>query len=271
MFGYVIADLSALSDQERQRYQSAYCGLCRTLRRSYGLHAALTLSYELTFLTMLLSSLYEPEEQSGTQLCLVHPGRPKPWVCCEITDYAAAMNCLLAYFKCEDDWRDDRALRGAAGMAALRKAAAQASARYPRQSAAISDALARIARAEREEAGPEEPARAFGSLMAELFVLRQDRWEPVLRRFGEAFGEFLYDLDAACDLREDLKRGRYNPLPRMGVTRAEDFRPQLTMLIADAAEAFEALPLVQDAAILRNILYSGIWSQYARRLQEVQA
>ena len=38
--------------------------------------------------------------------------------------------------------------------------------------------------------------------------------------------------------------------------------PQLTLLAGDAAEAFERLPIVQDAAILQNILYSGVWTRF---------
>lgn len=34
------------------------------------------------------------------------------------------------------------------------------------------------------------------------------------------------------------------------------------MVIAEGAQAFEMLPLERDAGILRNILYSGVWSRY---------
>ena len=37
----------------------------------------------------------------------------------------------------------------------------------------------------------------------------------------------------------------------------------LTLLIGEAAIAFETLPLVQDADILRNILYSGVWTRFS--------
>ena len=37
----------------------------------------------------------------------------------------------------------------------------------------------------------------------------------------------------------------------------------LTMVISEGAQAFELLPLVTDAGILRNILYSGVWGRYA--------
>ena len=37
----------------------------------------------------------------------------------------------------------------------------------------------------------------------------------------------------------------------------------LNMEMAQCVEAFDYLPIEQDAALLRNILYSGVWSRYA--------
>ena len=37
MFGYVIADLGRLTEAQRLRYHSVYCGLCRALKLEYGL------------------------------------------------------------------------------------------------------------------------------------------------------------------------------------------------------------------------------------------
>jgi hypothetical protein len=53
------------------RYQAYYCGLCRTLKERYGDLGRLTLSNDMTFLLILLSSLYEPEED-------VSKGLPAP-------------------------------------------------------------------------------------------------------------------------------------------------------------------------------------------------
>ena len=63
MFGYVIANRSSLSDEELARYKGCYCGLCRALRLRHGSASRLTLTYDMTFLVELLSSLYEPEEE----------------------------------------------------------------------------------------------------------------------------------------------------------------------------------------------------------------
>ena len=71
MFGYVTIDPSALTPEARERYQAYYCGLCRVLKRRFGNIGRLTLSNDMTFLYMLLSSLYEPEEAAKifAQLC----------------------------------------------------------------------------------------------------------------------------------------------------------------------------------------------------------
>ena len=68
-------------------------------------------------------------------------------------------------------------------------------------------------------------------------------------------------MDAAIDYEEDQKKGCYNPLNGMDVTpdKAQDI---LRQPIGQAAEAFETLPLVQDANLMRNILYSGVWQTY---------
>ena len=63
MFGYVIPNQAALSPEAQARYRTAYCGLCRRIGALHGLRGRLTLSYDLTFLNLLLSSLYEGETE----------------------------------------------------------------------------------------------------------------------------------------------------------------------------------------------------------------
>ena len=40
--------------------------------------------------------------------------------------------------------------------------------------------------------------------------------------------------------------------------------------MGQAAEAFEALPLIQDANLMRNILYSGVWQTYNYEMSKKQ-
>lgn len=73
MFGHIQANLADLTEDQKRRYQAAYCGLCRTIGKRHGQLAWMGLSYDLTFLSLLLSSLYEPEENDIYCRCAIHP------------------------------------------------------------------------------------------------------------------------------------------------------------------------------------------------------
>ena len=97
MFGYVVADRAQLTGDEAVRYKSIYCGLCRALKKKGGLWAQLTLTYDLAFMIVLLSSLYEPTETVQKKRCYSHMLKGTATITSEITDYAADMNIILAY------------------------------------------------------------------------------------------------------------------------------------------------------------------------------
>ena len=73
MFGYLVADTGKLTEEEFARYRACYCGLCRSIRERHGQNAGLALTYDMAFLVLLLSSLYEPETDSSASRCSVHP------------------------------------------------------------------------------------------------------------------------------------------------------------------------------------------------------
>ena len=271
MFGYLTADLQRLTEEEQSRYKAAYCGLCRALQERHGELARLTLNYDMTFLVLLLQSLYEPEERSGEETCLPHPLEARAWQRSEVTDYAADMNIALAYLKCLDDWEDDGSLSALVRAKALRRAYEKVCADYPRQCEGMRLALRDLSELEKE--GTEDPdaaAGSFGRLLAEVFVWREDRWSDTLRRMGNALGRALYVMDACMDLGADAARGRYNPFRKSyGLADEEDrFRSILRMLMGDCVLAFDRLPLVRDAGLLKNILCLGLWSQFDRKYRK---
>ena len=270
MFGYIIANLTLLDEAQKQRYQSCYCGLCHMIRTEFSSLSRLSLNYDMTFLVLLLSSLYEPEETASQSRCAAHPLRRRPYWQNRCTRYCAAMNIMLAYDNCMDDWNDDRSVLSLAEAQVFRGGRAKAAGNYPRQSAAIAQCLSQLSGLERSGLpDPDGAANCFGRLMGELFVPDEDdHWAPLLRTVGEGLGRFIYTLDAAVDLEDDLRQSRYNPLSALaaeGRTLA-DFQEELTLLIAECTEAFERLPLVQDADLMRNILYSGVWLKYTQAL-----
>lgn len=271
MFGYVVPNKPEMKIREYTLYRSYYCGLCRELKSRYGRPGQMTLSYDTTFLAFLLTSLYEPEEEEKSMVrCMAHPLEKQPAVRNEFTAYAADINIILSYYSCEDDWNDEKKLRKKFLARALKGRDRRAEGIYPEKAKVITDKLDELHRYESEGcADLDLVAGCFGSIMAEIFACRKDEWESTLRRFGFFLGKYIYILDAYDDLDEDAADGSYNPLLRhRDEPGFEKWVKQiLTMMMAECSSSFELLPIVNNVAILRNILYSGVWSKY----DEIQA
>lgn len=268
MFGYILADARELTPQQLRRYKGSYCGLCRAIGGSCGQLCRLSLTYDMVFLALLLGSLYEPREEEREGPCILHPLGKRFSFQSEATAYAADLNVILARYNCLDDWQDDRNPLRLGEAALLRWGAEAAAERLPEKAEAIRACLMELREIEaRGEASPDPGASAFGELMGELFTWRKDRWEPVLREAGAHMGRFIYLLDALEDLDRDRRRGAYNPLAGIvsqGATR-EDILDILVNQISACAALLDRLPLVQDAALIRNILYDGVWSSLKRK------
>ena len=267
MFGYVVPNHTALSPEAQARYRSAYCGLCRRIDALHGLRGRFTLSYDLTFLNLLLSSLYEGETEcvQGCDRCPAHPIRGVDWRASGPTDYCADLSVALHYYNAADKWQDDHSLLGLGYEKLLEKCRAEAEQRYPRQCSAIRRCLEQLAAY--EAAGSEDldaVSGCFGELMAELFDYKQDHWSPELRSIGFHLGKFIYLLDAYDDLDRDKKHGSYNPLRSLSTQPEyeEQMREIFELLLARCSQSFERLPCVDDTDLLRNILYSGVWTKY---------
>lgn len=272
MFGYIEANAAVLSDEQLKRYRGCYCGLCRALKERHGQLSRITLSFDMTFLVMLLSSMYEPEETAGEGRCGIHPIKKRHYWRNRFSDYGADINVALAYFNCLDDWQDDRNALRYAQSKALEPHYKAAAENWPRQCEAIERCISRLSDIEKSEsADGDEAMNCFGELMGELFLCVEDHvWSERIRRFGEALGRFIYMMDACVDLEKDIKNGKYNPLVKMGKQdlTEEDKQLILKMLIGECTRIFEQLPLLQDVDIMRNILYSGVWQQYAAALKK---
>ena len=274
MFGYVNINRKELEESRQTRFNSVYCGVCRRIREQSGQLSRLGLRYDITFLSTLLMSLYEPEETSGRNACHLHPITKRPWVDNEFIRYGADMNVALACYKAQDDWQDDRKPAAKAMAGVFGKNMPRIEESYPRQCAAIAGCIADLSRLEQENCpSPDETANCFGRLMAELFVVREDFWAPTLRELGFHLGRFIYLLDAAVDFEKDKKHGKYNPYLAMGMENADWARWEdyLVLTMAKCTESYERLPLVQDKDILDNVLYSGVWLHCKQGKKEVES
>ena len=148
MFGYVTVNKEELKIKDFNFYQSCYCGLCRTLKKRHGIAAPLTLSYDMTFVVLLLSALYEDSFQAGTAHCIVHPAKKHTTRQNKWSDYAADMTILMAYHNLKDDWQDEKKVNRLALASILKKQYKKVARLYPQQKKTIEEYMKQTAESE---------------------------------------------------------------------------------------------------------------------------
>jgi hypothetical protein len=183
----------------------------------------------------------------------------------QFSEYAADLNIALAFHNFADDWADEKKISGYAGAVYLKKSYKKIADKYPRQCQKIEEGLKKLGECEqRNEENLDIVSDCFGEIMGELFVYQEDEWQDNLRQLGYYLGKFIYLLDAYDDLPEDIKKGNYNPFKAMaGQPEYHEICEEiLEMLMAECAREYEKLPLLENADILHNILYTGVWVKY---------
>lgn len=267
MFGYVLVNKPELKIKEFDTYRSYYCGLCHALKDRHGLIGRMTLNYDMTFLVMILSDLYDLPEESTCSRCIVHPASKHYNRRSEVSDYCADMCVLLSYYKCLDDWNDEHKISAWFTKNLLKPKAKKVAARYPDKAAFIKKKMNMLTIVESAKNLPlDKVAKVFGEILAEVFVYQDDYWKEDLYKIGFFLGKYIYLLDAYEDVEKDIKSGDYNPFKE--ISNGENFDEQvlnlLMLMIGECTDAFERLPLVENVEILRNILYSGVWVRYGK-------
>ena len=265
MFGYTTVNKPEMKFREYDLYHSYYCGLCTVLKKRFGLTGEFTLSYDGAFLCALLSDLYDETDVISSRRCAMHPIGKHAIRTNNVTDYAADMNVIMAMYKCRDDWHDDRKIARKIIADILGRKTGKIRSLYEEKTAVIVKSMKEMDDIEStRKPEPEVMAELFGKCMAEVYVYRHDEWEKYLRTFGDHLGRAIYFMDAYEDAFSDAKKGRYNPFS--DIYTRPDFegiaRDKITMHLEEACIAFEKLPLIENVDILRNILYSGIWTRF---------
>lgn len=265
MFGYVVVNKPELKFKEYDVYHSYYCGLCEVLKEKYGARAQISLNFDLNFISILLSGLYEPETKVEQKRCIVHPLKKHLTRHNECVDYAAKMTIVLTYFKCEDDWQDERKVSKQAYKKLINKAYQEVKKEYPDKVSKIEACLQEINLSEQQdEINLDEISNHFGKVMGEICAYKKDEWYDELYHLGFYLGKFIYFIDAYEDIESDLKKGTFNPFKELYQTDNFENKSKeiLELMISEATMAFERLPIIENASLIRNILYGGVWTRY---------
>jgi len=274
LLGVMMVRKDELKFREYDRYRGYYCGLCRAIGQRCSSACRMALSFEMTFLAMLHTSLYEPETSAEKHRCLFHPVTKQLMLSNEAIDYAADLSALVSYYDLLDGWEDERRVDRLAASRVLKSAAKRAGERLPRQKEAVERYVRALHEVEkRNDQNLDAAANLTGEMLAELYVMREDVYAKDLRELGFYLGKFIYLCDSYEDIERDIKKKNYNPLIERG--RDEAFAGHCEQMLSDmmarAAMAFERLPLLEDAEIMRNILYSGVWLRFEHATEQRKA
>ena len=266
MFGYVRINKMDLTFREYEHYKAYYCGLCKYLKRNHTELSRMTINYDITFLIVLLSSIYQPSAQVFHERCIVDPVKKKKHIINEITEYAASMNILLAYYKLEDDVNDEGDIKSRLVRRAYRKSFKTAYDKYPQKADFIKACLGELRSLEEDQSTSiDQTSNCFARLLEEIFDYKDDEYRDRLRKVGFNIGKYIYIMDAYEDLDEDLEKGRYNPF-----TDYKDDREALKlrvdkligMTLSRLEEAILDLDIKVNKSIIDNIIYSGVYLRY---------
>lgn len=266
MFGYVMVNQEKLNEKENEIYRGFYCGLCHCLKDNYGRKGQMALNFDLTFVAILLTALYEVDLHQTSCFCPFHPMKKKIIYHNEAIEYACDMTLLLTYLKCEDNWLDDHSRVSLVYQKMLQDHFTKVKSRYPKKVDRIEESLSAIHQLEKnKKSGIDELCACSGIMMGEVMRFKEDEWSFLLYEMGDYLGRFIYIMDAYEDVEEDIKKNRFNPF--VGIYQNENFDEQikvmLEMMMASCSEAFEKMPILEYVNILRNILYSGVFAKYA--------
>ncbi len=263
MFGYVRPLRPELKCRDFDLYRMLYCGLCRALRREYGLIAPLFLSFDFTFLTALL---WDPEMPVTPcpHRCTANPFRRR-MMCPEspALKLAAAESVVLCWWKLRDSVKDSRGLKklGArlASLAlgpAYRKAAGQC----PAFAATVRSCLEELSALERDRCpSVDRTADTFARLL-QAAVPEGDPRSRVSSQLLYHLGRWIYLADARDDLEEDLAGGSYNPVAERYGPQGDDQALDLTMALSldRVGAALQLGSYGGQTPLLENIVYLGL-------------
>ena len=265
MFGYVVINKPELKIKDFEKYQQYYCGLCQSLKNTHGKKSQLTLNNDLTFVGVLLTGLYEPKETTKKIRCPLHPIHAKIVRSNTCLDYASDMTIVLTYYKLDDDIQDENSLKSKVFQTILHKQFEQVKNKYPQKVKKILDQLEKIHQLEKENCTDLDMiSGCFGHVMGEIMVYQDDIFKDDLYNMGYYLGKFIYLIDAFEDIEEDIHKNNYNPLKDK--FKNNDFQEYcyhiLEMMISKSSFYFEKLPIIENVDILKNIIYSGIWTKF---------
>lgn len=300
MIGYVIPDKGELKVREYEIYTGYYCGICKYIGKTYGQLPRMVLSFDAAFIALLLASVDPAPDEPVQEHCIVHHIRHKTVIRNRAIEYAGDLMLILAWYKLLDDAQDEGKISAKAGLTAFRPIWKKLQRKHPALCEGIGKNLAALNELERGCCPSiDRVAEGFALVMESIFrdgctsmygPEGSEENAPGLHetfaKLGYHLGKWIYLIDAADDIEENLETGAYNPLLYRfeyrdgkgtfnsdGAETPEEFRERIDAqlrfnlfhYLAVISESLESLEIHKNSGIIENVIYFGL----NRRTEEV--
>ncbi len=273
MFGYVLPYIPHLRVCENETYKAIYCGLCKQIKKRYGILSRLFLSYDMVFYAIFCIGYLNEDVNFEKKFCKIHPFKKRNCLKnCDVLKKAADVGVILFYFKLKDNVLDCKYFKKFLNiiLLILFKRPYKKAMEYEKN---ISNALSNLSK---EQICVENKtnmsldyyshptANCIGLIFKEL--AKNNKHANNLYRLGYMVGKYIYILDAIDDIEKDYKNSRFNPIiqnkkldiSKLNSKTLNEANELINFCIAQLAEAFESLNIKKWESILKNIIYLGL-------------
>ena len=282
MFGYVRADTPYLYIKDDTLYKAMYCGVCKGIAEVCGQTARMGLSYDVTFLSVILHNISGQDVKLEKQHCLTHCIRTKLMAeTDELTRQLGALNTILVYYKYTDDIEDGD--RGRGKRLWFKKGFKRAKQRYPEIERIVRENLAEQEKTEKAKVDSvDRAADATANMLADFsdHILGEKATKHTHGLFY-AVGKWIYLIDALDDYDKDKKKGAYNPFilayktgslaDLMSSKKAEEVRYIFNALFFDIRENLSHIEFPFNRDLSDNILLRGLPAMTRRIMNGMKA
>lgn len=270
MIGYVKVYKPELKIKEYEAYKGIYCTLCKTLGKEYGVLSRMLLSYDLTFLCVVLLSQSSSSLSFERGRCPFNLTKKCNYCCCskEVFSYASAATVLMFYYKILDEIYDAGFLKKLIAYFLLPYASflkRKAKKKYPKLFEIIKDSCEKQEICEKENTDSvDKAAHNSADALGKIFSCFNNNAK--LYRFGYLVGRWVYLIDAADDLTKDIKTNSFNVFKNKYSLSSssqitdeirKDIEGTLNMCQGVLADAFMELETAKMCSIIENIIFDS--------------
>ena len=287
MLGYVKIYKPDLKIREYEIYNGYYCGICKYIGSEYGQLPRMALSYDAAFLAVLLESVNPEPDRPSQEHCIIHHIKDKTIIRNAAIEYAGDVMLILAWYKLLDDIQDEGKGSAKALRLLLRGIHRRLRVKYQGLCDGIEINLVKLGNREKEKCDSiDRAAEAFSKIMEVIFeegaralYPAHDNLHETFAKAGYHMGKWIYLMDAADDIEENMESGAYNPLfyrfdfrgmasenPELAGETSWQFRARireqlefnLYQYLSVLSEHAANLDIKKNSGIIENVIYFGM-------------